>query len=139
MRDIGRNVLAAVGISPGSLAVGTTSGNGVAAVDTVGFHDVLVMRSCGTVPAGATLDVKVQESDDGLTNWLDIPGAAFPTASPTDQNTVMQGRIKMTPSRKRYLQAVATVAGSAATAGVAFVLSDPNNAQVIEPAFSVIS
>lgn len=57
----------------------------------------------GTTP---TLDVKFQESADGSTGWTDITGAAFTQVTAAGSQTL---RFK---TSKRYVRAVATIAGT---------------------------
>jgi len=63
-------------------------------------------------PTSFSVDVKVQESDDGTT-WSDVSGAAIPTI--TTANTDAKIDVKLI-GLKRYVRAVSTVSFSGGTA-----------------------
>lgn len=72
-------------IAPSSQAAG--------AVNTAGHNMALFRRRLytlivGAMPNGATVDMKLQASQDGATNWVDIPGVAI--AQVTAANSVAQ-------------------------------------------------
>jgi hypothetical protein len=62
---------------------------------------LLITAASGTLP---TLDVKIQQSDDGSTNWADL--VTFDQMAATGQQSVT-----LQP-RKRYLRASVTIAGT---------------------------
>jgi hypothetical protein len=86
------------------------NGNG-AAIDLGAYEgEVAVMLAAksvsGTTP---TLDVKLQDSDDGVAGWADIGGMAF-----AQVNTVASSQklALKSDSCKRYIRAVDTVGGT---------------------------
>ncbi|MHB9075258.1 MAG: hypothetical protein ACYC6G_17260 [Desulfobaccales bacterium] len=90
------------------------------AVGRLGFEEGLVDLRHGAVEAGATLAVKVQESDTGAdADFEDIEHAAF--ADVAGGAEVLQGiyvgRLNLV-GRKAYLRVVATVTGDTKTAMV---------------------
>ena len=131
--DIGKATKAVMSISPESLDAETVNGGGV---DTKGFHEALVVLDCGVTTATGTLDVKVQESADNST-FADIAGATFTQVTPANDVAIYQGRIRMTPTRKRYLRAVAVAAVAASIAGVSFILGEANNEPAATPEFDI--
>lgn len=89
----------------------TTTVNG-SSVDTLGYNSAAVILEVGAVSGTSpTLDVKIQESDNGSTGWADVSGATFTqvTASNNSQILRVEG---LGTSRKRYLRSVATIAGT---------------------------
>lgn len=94
-------------------AVRTASGNG-SAIDTKGFGSAALTISAGDIDlttGDETYAFSVEESADGSTGWAAISGA---TASVTADNDVKLIRLEglNTGSRKRYLRAVLTAAGT---------------------------
>lgn len=91
----------------------TASGNG-SAVDTKGFGSAVLTISAGDIDlttGDETYAFSVEESADGSTGWAAISGA---TASVTADNDVKLIRLEglNMGSRKRYLRAVLTAAGT---------------------------
>lgn len=126
-------------IASAAHAAGTVNGD---AVDTAGFKDVKAVVNSGTNVATGTADIKIQESDNGSTGWADITGAAFTQITTANDNAVYTGRVRMTPSRKRYLRAVAVVANAACALSVTFELGDAKQEPVSQAntiAFDVCS
>lgn len=101
--------------------VATTSVNG-SAVDTKGYNSAAVLLEVGAVSGTSpTLNVKIQESTDGSTGWTDIPGAAFTQVTAADNSQIL--RVEgIGTSRKRYLRAVATIAGTSPSFTLAAVV-----------------
>lgn len=102
MRGVTRIVLAV----SASIAA---SGNG-AAVNVSDFQGIcqLIMNS-GPTNAG-TNTVKLQHSDDGSTNWVDVPNGAFPAVG----TTVAAPSITMNADAlKKFVRVVDTLAGGA--------------------------
>ncbi len=93
-------------------AARTASANG-SAVDLLGYvnpgvKDMLAYLNVGAVSGTTpTLDLKLQESDDGSTGWTDISGAVFTQATSATSETIKAKVFK------RYIRAVATIAGTA--------------------------
>lgn len=89
----------------------TATANGTA-VDTFGYNSAAVALEVGAVTGTTpTLDVKLQESDTSGGTYTDISGATFTqvTASNSSQIIRVEG---LGTSRKRFLRAVATIAGT---------------------------
>ena len=91
-------------------AARTASANG-AAVDVSGYdrEAVAILHSAGGSGTNPTLDVKLQESDDGSTGWTDISGASF--SQVTTSASLQKIRIGI-GGTKKYIRAVATIGGS---------------------------
>jgi len=86
----------------------TATGSAVDIKDYVGKLAVFLLTTVGggTTP---TLDVKIQDSADGSTNWADVTGATF--SQVTDE---ADAHVKIgleCNAVKRYIRAVATIAG----------------------------
>jgi hypothetical protein len=120
------NVLVKPTIQPASYGAGTVNG---AAVENVnpgrpydGFNKCIVMLHAGLSSAGSTVNVKLQESDNGST-WSDIPGAAFSQVTPANDETVYTMQLSLV-GRKRYFRAVGTVGTAASVFGVTLLLLD---------------
>ena len=89
----------------------TATANGTA-VDALGYNSLAAALEVGTVSGTSpTLDVKLQESDTSGGTYTDISGAAFTqvTASNNSQILRVEG---LGTSRKRFIRAVATIAGT---------------------------
>lgn len=116
-------------VDSGSLADNTTSeqtialaSHGVAAayslegtaIEALGYQ-VLVLLESGTNGAGGTVDVKLQHRDTTSATWTDVTGGAFTQLTTANDNATYD--LDYTGG-KRYLRAVATVAGAACVFGV---------------------
>ncbi|MFM1688151.1 hypothetical protein ACJ7VZ_06470 [Aeromonas salmonicida] len=102
MRGVSRVVLAV------SASI-TASGNGTA-VSVSDYQGIcqLIMNS-GPTNAG-TNTVKLQHSDDGSTNWVDVPNGAFPAVG----TTAAAPSITMNADAlKKFVRVVDTLAGGA--------------------------
>jgi uncharacterized phiE125 gp8 family phage protein len=91
-----------------------------ATVDVLGFS-VLAILAAGTCGGGGTVDVKLQESADGVL-WADVVGGAFAQVTVANDEATYE---KAYTGSFRYLRARATVAGVACEFGVQFVLRAP--------------
>jgi hypothetical protein len=131
---MGSDLKAVQCLKPADWGVAANEG---AAVDCSGFHDALVVLNTGTATGSGTLNVKVQESADGSTGWADIAGAAFDQVAAANDDTLYQGRVKMTPTRKRYLRVLATVGVAACQATVTFILGQADRLPAVTPEFDV--
>lgn len=86
----------------------------------LGFHvnvlgqRVVAILDVGAIPAGASVDVKLQESDD-LVEWFDVDSGAFPQVTEANGDQVHQLAYH---GAATYIRAVATVAGDACPFGV---------------------
>jgi hypothetical protein len=85
------------------------------------------------------VDVKVQECATSGGTYADITDAEFTQITEANDNAVYQARIRMTPSRKRFLRAVAVVATAACDFGVVMILGEANNLPAGSPAFDIKS
>jgi len=101
-----------------SRAAGTYNGS---SVDTKGKgRKVLLLLSAGSFGVGATLDAKLQESDDGTT-WTDVPGGTF------TQKTTAGAWVLQVTLTKRYIRGVKVVGTAAVVSnlwGVIFGLRE---------------
>lgn len=109
----------------------TATANG-SNVDTKGYNSAAVVLEVGAVSGTSpTLDVKIQESADGSAGWADVSGAVFTQVTAANSSQIL--RIEgLGTSRKRYLRAVATIAGTSPsfTMGVEFLLGHAYNEPV---------
>jgi hypothetical protein len=74
--NIGSIIKCQASIAPKNAAAGTTNG---AAINRLDFGSCVLHLACGPAsggPSAQTVDAKLQESEDGSTNWTDITGAA---------------------------------------------------------------
>lgn len=90
----------------------TANGNG-SAVDLNDYEGevaVVLNAKRSGADANETLDVKLQDSDDGSTGWADIASAAFTQV--TGATASAQKIALKSDSCKRYIRAVDTVGGT---------------------------
>lgn len=87
----------------------TASGNG-AAVNVSDFQGICqIIMNSGPTNAG-TNTTKLQHSDDGSTNWVDVPNGAFPAVG----TTAAAPSITMnSDALKKFVRVVDTLAGGA--------------------------
>jgi outer membrane protein assembly factor BamB len=109
------------GVAPVSIAPGNSDGT---AIDYAATYEAeaTVILTCGVLGAAATALAKLQESDDGSTNWTDVTNATTATAvKATDDGKVFTatGRVA-----KRFVRVRVTVATAASIAG-AVILAKP--------------
>ena len=104
------------GIRPDAQAAGTVNGPGI---NVQGVDEALISLMIGAMGASATIDVKVQHSDDDST-YVDITGAAFgqETQAGGDNDDEFVGRIDLTGAKK-FIRVVSTVATAAVDVAVA--------------------
>jgi hypothetical protein len=108
MRKLYDNVRAVFGFRPAAVTA-TTNG---AAIDTLGFDDGMVVLEVGAVTGTSpTLAVSFEESDDGVTGWTAIPGAAFTTVTAANQSQVRR-LAELNVARRRFIRPVATLGGT---------------------------
>jgi uncharacterized phiE125 gp8 family phage protein len=86
------------------------------AVDVFGKQAIVILHA-GTCGAGGTVDVKIQESDNGTT-WTDVTGGAF--AQVTTANDVADFELAYTGPR-HYIRTVAKVTAAACSFGTSIV------------------
>jgi uncharacterized phiE125 gp8 family phage protein len=104
-------------IAPGSHGIAAAYSLTGASVEVLGYEAVVVLEA-GTNGAGGTVDVKLQESDDG-TSWTDVTAGAFAQVTGANDNDTYELGY---PGTLRYVRAVATVAGASCEFGVAVLL-----------------
>lgn len=132
--DIGEELKAVQCLKPDNYSVATHNG---VAVDTNGFHEALIVLDAGANGSSGTANVKVQECAESGGTYADISGAAFTEVTEANDDAIYQGRVRITPSRKRYLRAVAVVGVAACDLGVSIILGEANNLPAATPAFDI--
>ena len=104
-------------------AVLTSSTNGVGVDMQDCGPEVISVLSVGAASGtSATLDVKLQESDDNST-FTDISGATHTQLTDSDSNTTEV--IQTAKRSKRYVRAVATLAGTSPSFATSVTLHAP--------------
>lgn len=101
-----------------SITIATRSAgtvNGTAS--TVEGYKSLALLQVGTVEATGTLNVKLQDSDDGET-WADVTSGAFTEVTPSNDNAEFE---KEYTGLKTYLRAVGVVANANAEYSVSII------------------
>ena len=93
-------------------------------VEVLGY-DTLVILTAGTFGAGGIVDVKLQESDtDVAITYTDVVGGAFAQVTTANHEAVYELAYSGT---KKYIRAVATVAGNTCDFGVVAVRNLPTS------------
>lgn len=100
-----------------------TGANNGAAIDCLRYREAAFRVRAGVVGSSGTIDYKIQESDDGSTNWTDVTGALITQVTATD--AVGDPISVDCTKRKRYLRAVLTIGTAASQAAAMFLLSSP--------------
>lgn len=111
-RNIGGILTAKIGNVPLSNAAGTRNGS---AIDRQGFMSAVLVAKCGAAtgsPSAQSVDVKLQDSEDGSTGWADLTGAAVATLDA--DNSIARVAVDLSGA-KRYVRAVEVVAFTAGT------------------------
>lgn len=92
-----------------SCAVGATNG---AAVNMRNFQGIgkFAQNSAATSGGGITSDTKLQHSDDGVNDWTDVAGGAFPQV--TNAAARFDELMVNADNLKSYVRAVTTVTGA---------------------------
>jgi uncharacterized phiE125 gp8 family phage protein len=112
--DVQQTILAGShGIAPAYGLVGAT-------INVLGYS-VLAILAAGTCGGGGTVDVKLQDSQDGI-GWVDVTGGAFAQVTPANDEATYELAYS---GGKHYLRAVSTVAGAASEFAVAIILRAP--------------
>ena len=132
--DIGQETKAVQALAPDNWAAGTHNGG---AIDTAGFHEALFCLNAGANGGSGTVDVHVEESAASDSGFADVTDAVFTQVTEANDNGIYAGRVRITPSRKRYLRAVAVVAVAACDVGIVCVLGDANNLPAATPEFDI--
>jgi uncharacterized phiE125 gp8 family phage protein len=101
-------------IVPGSHAIAAAYSLEGTAQDVLAY-DALVILDAGACGAGGSVAVKLQHRDDAADAWEDVTGGAFTTVTEANDNATQELAYA---GGKRYVRAVATVAGAACEFGV---------------------
>lgn len=124
-------------LPPLSRAANTYTGTGI---DTNGLDEISYLICVGDIAATATLNAKVQESDDNSA-WSDVSGAAITQLGDTDDNKTpsIGVRLGSRANRKRYSRISVTTANGAVVFGVEALLSGARQAPVVNSPASVLA
>jgi hypothetical protein len=100
------------GVAPASLSAGNADGT---AIDFSATYeaDAAVALTCGVLGSSATALAKLQESDNGSTNWTDV-ATTVTAVKATDDGKVFIATGRTT---KRYVRVRVTVATATSIAG----------------------
>lgn len=131
--QVARDIKAFQSIKPQS---SSTTVNGTA-VDTAGYDEAVIVLDCGTTAATGTLDVKVQESDTSGGTYTDITGAAFAQVTPTNDDAIYVGTIRLEGARKQFIRVVGVAATAASIYGASIHLAQGETKPAQTPAFAV--
>lgn len=107
-------------IAPGSHAIAPGYSLVGDSVEVLGYAAVVYLAA-GVCGGGGSVDVKLQESVDGVA-WADVAGGAFAQVTPANDEATYELAYSGT---KRYIRALATVAGAACEFGVLVVRRSP--------------
>ena len=129
MKQILHQETKTVGLLPvTSRSAGTANGTGV---DRKGFFEAQIILINGDLGSSATVDVKIQDSDDNST-FADVTGAAFTqSVDATDDGLYKLGRLNL-EGCGRYIRAVQVTATAASDAGVIAILGEARNQAVTQ-------
>ena len=117
-------------LSPSSVGAGTVNGTGI---NVQGVDEALVVLQLGTLTATATLDVKVQHSDDDST-YVDITGAVFAQKLPADSDGEFVGRIDLVGAKKFIrLVAVTATANTVYSGHFSLIMGPGSSAGTVNP------
>jgi uncharacterized phiE125 gp8 family phage protein len=107
-------------ITPGSQGIGIVKGS---AVDVSNTGIILVVLNAGSAGSGGSIDVMLQESDTDIdANYVDVEGFTQVTEANDNLSFTIQYL-----GAKKYLRALATIAGAACEFGVSIILDEPVN------------
>lgn len=101
-----------------------TGASNSSAIDALLYRRAAFHVHVGVIGASATVDYKVQDSDDGSTGWADVTGAAITQITASDTGARVAVDCERT---KRYLRAVLTVGVAASQAHSECVLLSPKD------------
>ena len=111
-------------IAPGSHGIAADYSLIGAGVDVLGYESIVYLES-GTNGDGATVDCKIQESDDDET-YVDVTGGAFTQVTTLNHNATQE---KAYTGIKQFIRVVSTVAVGACSFGVSIVKNAPTSAE----------
>ena len=118
---------ARIGLTVALRANGTV--NSSIAIDTTGYRTAMLVAVTGTITDG-THALKLQDSDDGSTNWVDVADTVGSVSliSTSDDTTQESGAHNF----RRFLRVVATTSGAATggTFGAVVILGTPRRTPV---------
>lgn len=117
LRDVKSSYTLAVALAAISQAAGTDNS---AAVDHANANSASFFVNAGTFAAGATLDVKLQYSDDN-SNWTDEDGASGNDTAVTQLTAAGSAQLNVVNPQGRYSRVVGVVAVDAVVYGVTSV------------------
>jgi len=103
-------------IAPGAHVIAAAYSLLGSSVEVLGYSAAVELSS-GTNGAGGTVDVKIQESDNGST-WADWTGGSFTQVTTANDNTTYE---KEYTGTKRYIRVVCTVGTATCEFGVSVV------------------
>lgn len=101
--DLASEITPTPSIDSAAHAPGTVTGDSV----DVSSGSRMVSLNVGVLPAGATLDARLQDSPDD-NNWTDVPSGAFTQVTPSNDEDVFT---KAYTLGQDYLRGIAVVAG----------------------------
>ena len=124
-------------IAPASRSAGTVNGT---AVDASLYTEASLLVDAGAIASATTLDVTLQHSEDGSTNWNDISGAAIVQLTAGAGGLASIGvNLALMSNKRKYLRASAVVGGSStAVYGVSLLLAGAEVVPVVNSPASVI-
>lgn len=114
--DFADDIATEISIAPGDHVVAASYSLEGEMIEVSGYS-VLVNLISGTNGASGTVDVKLQESNDG-SNWSDVSGGAFTQVTEANDNAVQE---KAYTGDYTYIRAVATVAVATCDFGVSII------------------
>jgi uncharacterized phiE125 gp8 family phage protein len=121
------NISSNQSIAPGSHQIAAGFSLKGAGIDVSAAGNVLAVLSAGAFGSGGTLDVKLQESDTDIdADYTDVESGAFAQVSEANDNATYELTYSGT---RKYVRAIATVAGAACDFDVSIVLEAPTNAE----------
>jgi len=112
------NLTTEISIAPGSHDIAASYSLEGSSIEVSGY-DVIVNLVAGACGSGGTVDVKLQESNNGTT-WSDVASGSFTQVTESNDNAIEE---KAYTGAYQYLRAVATVATAACEFGVEIVKS----------------
>jgi len=118
------NIVINQSITPGDHVIAASYSLVGTAINVLG-KNVVVNLNSGANGTGGTVDVKLQDSDDGTT-YTDVANGAFTQVTESNDNAVQE---KTYTGGKHYLKAVATVGVATCDFGVDIIVSDSDTTE----------
>ncbi len=114
------SIVSSQSIAPGSHAIAAAYSLKGSGVDVSAAGEIVALLTAGQNGAGGAVNVKLQESDTDVDgNYTDVTSGAFSQVTEANDNATYELTYSGT---KRYIRAVATVAGAACEFGVSILL-----------------